>query len=112
MEPNRDQDANRAPADAQLAAIALLCRVTASMSGHDGTQAPEPVEVVLGETQRRFLLLIAEANNCSVPAAVRMIIDEAIDSTPLEQPEAASLRWLLQTADRFAPDPAWLARFG
>jgi hypothetical protein len=82
------------------------------MADRNGAPGIEHIEFFLGETQRRFLLLIAEINECSLAEALRMVIDEAIDTTHIEHPNASSLRWLLEHTDRFEPDPAWVARFG
>jgi hypothetical protein len=82
------------------------------MGKRNGSPPFEHVELLLSETQRRFLLLIAEANECSLAEALRMVIDEAIDTTHIEHRDAPSLRWLLEHADRFDPEPWWLERFG
>ena len=70
------------------------------------------MQLLRGETLRWLLLLTAESNGCSLAAALRMVIDDAIDTTHSEHTKAASLRWLLEHAEVFELNAQWLAKFG
>jgi hypothetical protein len=71
----------------------------------DGEPAGRPRADLLRHLPPRYRspLLIADANDCSPAAALRTVIDEAIDATRTEHPEAASLHQPLEHAHAFDP---------